>query len=37
MDKDRKLAIFTLLGALRESMKSTSEKRISTLRMHDAC
>jgi hypothetical protein len=36
MDKDTSLAILSLLEALRESMQSTSETRISSLRMHDA-
>jgi len=33
VDKDTKLAILSLLDALRESMKSTSETRISSLRI----
>jgi hypothetical protein len=36
IDKDTKLAILSLLEALRESMKSTSETRILSLRIHDA-
>ena len=35
VDKDTKLAILSLLDALRESMKGTSETRISSLRIHD--
>jgi hypothetical protein len=36
MDKDTKLAILSLLEALRESMENTSETRISSLRIDDA-
>jgi hypothetical protein len=36
MEKDTKAAILTLLEALRESMKGTSEKSTSSLRMRDA-
>jgi hypothetical protein len=35
VDKDTKLAILSLLDALRESMNSTSETRISSLWIHD--
>jgi hypothetical protein len=36
VDKDTKLANLRLFEALRESMKSTSETRILSLRIHDA-
>ena len=36
LDKDTKLAILSLPRALRESMKSMSQTRILSLRIHDA-
>ena len=36
MDKNTRLAIPSLLEALRESMKGTSETKILSLRIHDA-